>query len=169
MAETQTWSGEAFGDGALSFCLGLLARFSHGASVESAPDSASDLSSVAVDEAVQLEDASRAFDGESVEGVRALVIVGLDGQIEDKLILDQSVSGEVLSEYATLVRIAYHTSQDAGAGGLSETTWSSEEGTILSRHVDGERFLVLLGGPTLRTSLARYVLRQAAKRMRLQS
>ena len=91
------------------------------------------------------------------------------GQIEDKLILDQSVSGEVLSEYATLVRIAYHTSRDAGSGGLSETTWSSEEGTILSRHVDGERFLVLLGGPTLRTSLARYVLRQAAKRMREQS
>jgi predicted regulator of Ras-like GTPase activity (Roadblock/LC7/MglB family) len=166
VAETETWSGQPFGDSTLGFCLGLLARFSAAAPVRSSsPASSGEVEESVGDDVVRLEDASQAFEGQRVEGVRALVIVSLDGQIEDQLIVDQGVDAELLAEYATLVRIAYHTSEDAGSGALLETTWSSEAGTVLSRHVDGERFLVLIGGPSLRTSLARYVLRQAAKRM----
>lgn len=164
-AETETWSGQTFGDGALGFCLGLMAHFSADGSVVRSSSASADVVSSTDDEGTPLADASEALVGRRVEGVRGLVIVGLDGQIEDQLIVDESLDPEMLSEYATLVRIAYHTAEDAGSGGLLETTWTSEAGTVLSRHVDGERFLVLIGGATLRTSLARYVLRQAARRM----
>jgi predicted regulator of Ras-like GTPase activity (Roadblock/LC7/MglB family) len=102
---------------------------------------------------------------ERVRGVRALALVGLDGQVDDQYLLDPSVLAEHVSEFSTLVRIAERTSQDAGAMDLSETTWASAGGTVLSCRVDAGRFLLLVGGPGLQTALARYVLRQTARRM----
>jgi predicted regulator of Ras-like GTPase activity (Roadblock/LC7/MglB family) len=160
-AETQTWSGGTPWDGALGFCLALLARFGQRGAASEVHEFAAD---PPVDIGFGLEDASEVL-RKDIDGVRALMIVSLAGHIESQVVLDASIDSEVLSEFATLIRIACRTSVDSGMGDLLETTWTCKGGTVLSRHVDAERFMVLVGGPTLRTSLARYVLRQTARRV----
>lgn len=159
------WSSETYGSesypagGALDFCLGLLARLSRRDDGGAGLAVAEDIGEVAV-----LERASETI-GKRVVGLRAVALIGLDGQVDEQFLLDPAVRSEHVSEFATLVRIAERTSHDAGALRLFETTWSSEGGTVLSCRVDAGRFLLLLGGPGLRASLARYVLRQTARRM----
>lgn len=169
MAETETWAEESFGSGALAFCLQLLSRFSPAGSRVSSPAVRPDSDGARAAGSHQpqlrpLEDASEIL-GERVQDVRALALIGLDGGIKDRIVLDQAISPEILSEFGTLVRIADRTSRDSVRGGLSESTWSTEGGTVLSRRVDEERFLLLVGGPALQASLGRYVLRQAARRI----
>ena len=167
MAESQTWAEGPFGTGPLEFCLGLLSSFNaagwdrSGPAAPSRPAVAAGSGAATVS---SLENASEVVRGR-IEGVRALAIVRLNGRIDGSVVLDHSLDPGLLAEFATLLRIAYRASQDAGSGNLIETTWSSEGGTVLTRRVDGHRFLMLMGGATLRTSLARYVLRQAARRM----
>jgi len=168
LAETQTWSERSVGGGPLEFCLGLLSRFSRTGPEPPASRGAlsrSEPATISRPPLASLEDASEML-GERVEGVRALAIVDVDGRIDDQVVLDPTVGCDALAEFATLVRIADRISQDAGSQGLSETTWAAASGTVLSRRVDHGRFLLLVGGPALRTSLARYVLRQAARRMK---
>lgn len=165
MAETQIWSEESFAGGAVDFCLGLLTRFSR--SVPVLDGSLDTLPEAGVDGA-RVRPSLAAAAGplsERVEGVRAIAVVGPDGRIGERVVLDPEVRPELLAEFATLVRIADRSSADAGLSDLAETTWSSRLGTVLSRRVEGGRFLLLVGGPTLRTSLARYALRLAARRM----
>jgi predicted regulator of Ras-like GTPase activity (Roadblock/LC7/MglB family) len=159
------WSSEAYGSesyptgGALDFCLGLLTRLSRrddarAGLVRGSPEDAEPV----------LERASEGI-AKRVGGLRALALVGLDGQVDEQFLPDPTVRPEHVSEFATLVRIAERTSHDANSLDLFETTWSSRGGTVLSCRVDAGRFLLLFGAPGLRTSLARYVLRQTARRM----
>jgi len=165
VAETQTWSDGAIGGGALGAFLEMLVRFGQRAyPTESVLVPNGALDSAEASGPGGFSDAEEVL-GEPIIGVRALALLGLSGHVDEHLILDDALSTDVLAEFATLLRIACHMSEEANAGRLEETTWTFQEGTVLTRRVSGERFLILVGGPLLRTSLARYVMRQAAGRL----
>jgi predicted regulator of Ras-like GTPase activity (Roadblock/LC7/MglB family) len=103
-----------------------------------------------------------------VSGFRALAMVSLDGSITDHVSADASVDSEMLEEFATLLRIAYRTSEDARAGELRETCWISDQCTVLTRRVSDDTFLIFVGAPQVLTGLARYVLKQAAWQLHIQ-
>lgn len=163
MAETEapTPSGVPDRARALGVCLVLLSRF---ARTENRRGGVSRL----LDSADQPSESPQEL-AERVEGLRALVIIGLDGEIHDRLVLDDGIDSNVLAELATLLRIACRTTEDTGAGRLLESTWSSSAGTVLARHIGGEQFVLLVGGDALRISLARYLLRKAARQLAMPS
>jgi predicted regulator of Ras-like GTPase activity (Roadblock/LC7/MglB family) len=108
-----------------------------------------------------LEEVSESFQSK-IPGFRAIAMVNLDGSITDHVSVDPGVDNEMLAEFATLVRIADRTSEDAASGELFETSWISDQSTILTRRISEQSFLIFVGEPLLLTGLARYLLRQAA-------
>ena len=105
---------------------------------------------------------------EEVPGFRALALVSLDGGLTEHDIADQSLPPDILSEFATLIRIAHHASEDTRNGELLETFWTADRSIVLARRVTADSFLILVGEPELRTGFARYVLRRAAWQLRPQ-
>ncbi len=81
---------------------------------------------------------------------------------------DSTLDPETLSEFATILRIAQHTSEDTAAGQLSEMSWTADRSLVLARRVSGESFLILAGDPGLRVGFAWYLLRRAAWELRPQ-
>lgn len=170
MAETQIWSQQpSLAGGAVEYCLEVLGRLrglprsassSRSSDAAMSSDAAPPLSEVAPPLAHVREELFN-----PIEKVRALVLIGLDGGVVDQLVRDPTLRSETLMEFATLLRIADRASRDAGSPGLSETTWTSGDGTVLSCRVDGDRFLLLFGEPGLPASRVRYLLRQASRRI----
>jgi predicted regulator of Ras-like GTPase activity (Roadblock/LC7/MglB family) len=161
VAETQIWSEQpSLTGGAVEYCLEVLGRLRGSRSLSSteSPDMAASPPKV-LPALTHVRD--ELFEG--IGAVRALALVGLDGRVADQLVRDRMLRGETLTEFATLLRIADRASRDAGSPGLSETTWTSGDGTVLSCRVDPDRFLLLFGGPGLPVSRVRYLLRQSAR------
>jgi predicted regulator of Ras-like GTPase activity (Roadblock/LC7/MglB family) len=102
-----------------------------------------------------------------IPGFRALAFVGLDGNIEDLTIADPEFSTEALPEFAMLFRIAHRTSEDTRTGELSEMTWKSDRSIVVMSRVSDDSFLILFGTDEVRTGQARYVLRNACRRLAL--
>lgn len=100
-------------------------------------------------------------------GFRALALVRLDGRIEAVEVSDPEFDSEVLAEFATLLRIAYSTSEDTPEGGLSEMSWKSNRSTVLMSRVTADRFLVFFGTGATETGRVRYRLRREARRLSL--
>ena len=105
---------------------------------------------------------------EEIPGFRALALVALDGGLREHDIADPSLTPDTLSEFATLLRIVHHTSEDTRTGELVETSWTADRSIVLARRVTSDSFLILVGEPELRTGFARYVLRRAAWQLRPQ-
>ncbi len=101
-----------------------------------------------------------------ISGFQALALVSVDGNIVDQVAVDPVVDAEALAEYATLLRIADHTAEDTGTGELSETAWVADRSLVLTRRISPDNFLILVADPDTQTGQARYVLRQAAWRLR---
>ena len=101
-------------------------------------------------------------------GFRALALVSLDGGVVEQVIADPVLNPDTLAEFATILRIAQHTSEDTAAGQLTEMSWTAERCLVLVRRVSGESFLILAGEPKLRGGFARYLLRRAAWELRPQ-
>jgi predicted regulator of Ras-like GTPase activity (Roadblock/LC7/MglB family) len=102
---------------------------------------------------------------DKVEGLRAVAIVRLDGDVEALETVDPDFDRGVLVEFAMLVRIALRTCEDAEGGGLSEMSWKLDRSIVLMSRVSSERFLILFGAGSVATGLARYTLRRAARRL----
>jgi predicted regulator of Ras-like GTPase activity (Roadblock/LC7/MglB family) len=103
---------------------------------------------------------------DKVRGFRALAVVSLDGIILDQVVIHPVVDDEALSEYATLLRISDRTSQDTRMGELMETVWIADRSVALTRRVSSDSFPVLVSDPDVSTGLARYALKQVARRLR---
>ena len=103
---------------------------------------------------------------DEVGAFRALAFVSLDGRIEESIIDDRVLDPESLSEFATLLRIAERTSEDAGTGGLEEMSWVADRSAVLTRRVSTDHYLILVLEPGVASAQARYVLRRAAWRLR---
>ena len=97
-----------------------------------------------------------------------MALVSLDGSIVEEVITDPALDPDTLSEFATLLRIAQHTSEDTAAGQLTETSWTADRSLVLARRASPETFLILVGEPGLRIGFARYLLRRAAWELRPQ-
>lgn len=163
MGETQIWSEQpSLAGGAVEYCLEVLGRLR---GVVPASSRSSSRVQMTVSEAGFALAHVREELFDRTETVRALALIGLDGNVADQLVRDPTLRGETLMEFATLLRIADRASRDAGSPGLSETTWTSGDGTVLSCRVDSDRFLLLFGGPGLPASRVRYLLRQSARRI----
>ena len=103
-----------------------------------------------------------------LKGFQALALVSLDGGVVEQLTADSTLNPDTLSEFATILRIAQHTSEDTAAGQLTEMSWTADRSLVLARRVAGESFLILAGEPELRLGFARYLLRRAAWELRPQ-
>ena len=102
---------------------------------------------------------------DKISGLRVLALVRVDGSIVDQFAVDPSVDAEALAEYATLLGIADHTTEDTGTGELSETACVADRTLILTRHISPDNSLILFEDPDTQTGQARYALRQAAWRL----
>ena len=113
---------------------------------------------------------SEIFEGiqKQLEGLRALGIASLDSGIVEQVIADPSLDAGILSELATLLRIAQFTSETTDTGRLVETSWTAESSVILAHRVSPDNFLILVGRAELQLGFARYVLRKAAWQLRPQ-
>jgi predicted regulator of Ras-like GTPase activity (Roadblock/LC7/MglB family) len=67
------------------------------------------------------------------------------------------------AEYATLLRIAMRTSDDAGTGGLVEHVVVSEKSVIIARHISSDHFLLLVSNDREHLGRARYEVKQVAR------
>ena len=97
-----------------------------------------------------------------VPGIQAAILAGPD-EVLDCLLVDPSLDLDTIAgEYATLLRIAGRTSEDAGAGNLVEQIVVSEKSIMIARSVSSEEFLILLCRSQDQIGRARYELRHAA-------
>jgi len=103
-----------------------------------------------------------------LEGFRALALVSEDGGVIEKVFADSTLNPDTLFEFATILRIAQHTSEDTASGQLTEMSWTASRCLVLARRVSGGSFLILAGEPGLRVGFARYLLRRATWELRPQ-
>lgn len=83
-----------------------------------------------------------------IDGIRAVVLVSLDGSILDRVGDDGPIrAGDLASEYATLFRIASRTSQDAGTGEVIEHVVVSDRSTVVARKISPELILMVVTDP----------------------
>jgi len=98
-----------------------------------------------------------------VSGTKAIVLLGPDGVILEHLTVDPAFDMETFtSEYATLLRIVHRTSEDTGAGNLTEHIAVSENTITISRCFASEFYLILVSGFQDQIGRARYELKRAA-------
>ena len=99
---------------------------------------------------------------QKIPGLQAVVLVGPE-EVLDYLLIDPAVSVDMVSaEYATLLRIATRTSEDAGAGNVIEQIMVSEKSIMMARSVPPNDFLILLFQGQELIGRTRYELRQAS-------
>jgi predicted regulator of Ras-like GTPase activity (Roadblock/LC7/MglB family) len=99
----------------------------------------------------------------NVIGVRAIVLVAPDGQVPFYFADDPTFRVETFTpEYAMLLRIASHTSDDVGFGSLAEHIAVSELRLTIARRLPSNSFLVLVSDRLDQLGRARYEMRRAA-------
>lgn len=99
----------------------------------------------------------------NVAGTRAILLIGPDGQMLDHLAVDPRFDAEgFASEYAMLLRIARRTSEDTGAGDLTEHVSVSDHSITVARCFAADYYLVLVSDVQDQIGRARYELRRAA-------
>src|SRR5580700_5111475 len=99
----------------------------------------------------------------NVAGTKAVVLIGPDGVTLDYLKVDPDFDVETfVSEYATLLRIARRTSEDTGAGDLTEHVSISERCVTISRCFASDCYLVIVSNIQDQIGRARYELKRAA-------
>ena len=100
-----------------------------------------------------------------VTGVTAIVIVGPSGVIEHLTAGPTLDIDAFAGEYATLLRIARRTSDDAGTGDLLEHIVVSEKSVIVARHISSDYFLILVANDRDQLGRARYELKKVSSDM----
>jgi predicted regulator of Ras-like GTPase activity (Roadblock/LC7/MglB family) len=93
----------------------------------------------------------------------AIVIIGPRGvldHLKDATFFDVDVFA---AEYATLLRIARRTSDDAGTGGLVEHIVVSETSVTIARQIASDYFLLLVSKDREHLGRARYEVKQVAR------
>jgi predicted regulator of Ras-like GTPase activity (Roadblock/LC7/MglB family) len=99
---------------------------------------------------------------EILPGVRAFLILGSDGKVQDSSSVDASLDLSVLaSEFATLLRIVEHTSIGTGLGELREQILFSSASMTLIQHLPRNRFAVFLCAPDEHLGRLRYELKRS--------
>ena len=99
-----------------------------------------------------------------VAGVKAIILIGLDGEVLDYFVADPAFDiGTFVAEYTTLLRIASRTSEDTGSGELREHISVSERTMAFARAVPSGAYLVLVSDARALVGRVRYELRMAAK------
>ena len=97
-----------------------------------------------------------------IPATQAVILVGPDRTI-DSILEDTSLDLATLAqEYATLFRIAERTSEDTGAGILTEHILVSQKSVMIARSVSQNHFLIVLFRSKDQVGRARYELKQAA-------
>jgi predicted regulator of Ras-like GTPase activity (Roadblock/LC7/MglB family) len=97
-----------------------------------------------------------------IPDIQAVILAGRD-EIVDCLLVDPALDLDTIAtEYATLIRIAGRTSEDAGAGSLVEQIVVSEKSIMIARSISPEEHLILLCRTQDQIGRARYELRHAA-------
>jgi predicted regulator of Ras-like GTPase activity (Roadblock/LC7/MglB family) len=103
----------------------------------------------------------------SVDETQAVILAGPEG-IVDYVTADPAINIEsIASEYAMLLRIAGHTSEDTGAGNLLEHIVVSERSLTIARAISSQHFLILLCRAQDQIGRARYQVKQAAREIHL--
>ena len=98
----------------------------------------------------------------NVTGIQAVVLVALNGTTPMYSAVDADFHADIFAfEYSTLLRIARSTSQDLGAGELTEYIAVSDQATTISRRVDGDSFLVVVLSAQDQIGRARYEIKRA--------
>jgi predicted regulator of Ras-like GTPase activity (Roadblock/LC7/MglB family) len=99
-----------------------------------------------------------------VAGVKAIILIGLDGEVLDYFVADPAFDiGTFVAEYTTLLRIASRTSEDTGSGELREHISVSERTIAFARAIPSGSYLVLISDAGALVGRVRYELRMAAK------
>jgi len=102
----------------------------------------------------------------SVSGMKAIVLIGPDGEILDHLALDPSFDVESFtSEYAMLLRIAQRSFEDTGAGDLTEHIAVSARSMTIARSYASESYIVVIADSESQIGRARYELKRAAEHL----
>ena len=99
-----------------------------------------------------------------VTGAMAIILVGPGGVIEH-VSANQFDVDSFATEYATLLRIARRTSDDAGTGDLVEHVMVSEKAVILARSILSDYFLIVVARDRDQLGKARYALKRAARNL----
>jgi|SRR3972149_9548006 len=97
-----------------------------------------------------------------VEGIRAAVIMGMDGIAIEKRNLDEAANVESLAaEYTTALRLSSSSTQEVGLGTLEEYIISTESRIIVIRMITSDYFVFLLLGKDGNIGRARFELKKA--------
>jgi predicted regulator of Ras-like GTPase activity (Roadblock/LC7/MglB family) len=96
-----------------------------------------------------------------VAGAMAIVIVGPNGVIDYSAAAPSLDMDRFAGEYATLLRIARRTSDDAGTGALLEHIVVSEKSVFIARNILPDYFLILVASDREHLGRARYELKKA--------
>jgi predicted regulator of Ras-like GTPase activity (Roadblock/LC7/MglB family) len=100
----------------------------------------------------------------TVSGTKAIFLIGPDGGMLDHLVLDPHFDVEAfVSEYAMLLRIARRTSEDTGAGDLTEHVVVSDRSFTVARCFASDFYLILISDVPDQLGRARYELKRAAQ------
>jgi predicted regulator of Ras-like GTPase activity (Roadblock/LC7/MglB family) len=96
-------------------------------------------------------------------GATAIVLVGPSGVV-DHVKISRSLDVDAFaSEYATLLRIARRTSEDAGTGKLIEHIVVSQKSVIVARSILSDYFLIAVVSEREHLGRARYELKRLAR------
>jgi predicted regulator of Ras-like GTPase activity (Roadblock/LC7/MglB family) len=96
--------------------------------------------------------------------VKAVLLIGPAGIIER--LSDNGFNVDVfVPEYATLLRIAQRTSDDADTGALVEHIMVSEKAVIVARSIRSHHFLIVVADDRDHLGRARYELKRVAREL----
>jgi predicted regulator of Ras-like GTPase activity (Roadblock/LC7/MglB family) len=99
---------------------------------------------------------------ETLPGVRAVIILGPDGELRDYAATDPGLDASILaSEYAMLLRIGERTSHDTGMGEVREQILVSSSSMVLAQHLPSGRFAVFVCAPDEHLGRLRYEVRRS--------
>lgn len=99
---------------------------------------------------------------EVLPGIRAVILLGSDGELRDYAATDPGLNASVLaSEYAMLLRIGERTSYDTGMGEVREQILISSSSMVLVQHLSNGRFAIFICAPDEHLGRLRYELRRS--------
>ena len=95
-------------------------------------------------------------------GVRAFLILGPDGKLQDSAAVDRHLDLTLLaSELTTLLRIVQHTSKGTGLGEMREQILVASTSMSLIQHLPRDRYAVFVCAPDEHLGRLRYELKRS--------